>query len=170
MSNQHGSVVVVVGNPKPRSRTLDLALRAAREVTGRDPDAVYDLCQFGPLLFDMSSTAVAYAVTTVCQAKLAVVASPTYKGTYTGLLKLFLDRFAAGSLNDVIAIPLMVAASGFHAMAGEVLLKPVLAELGALLPTRSIFIPEDSYEAPYLFDDWLAVAGPRLRQLLGNEL
>ena len=35
-------------------------------------------------------------VARVGEADLVVVASPTYKGTYTGLLKLFLDRFADG--------------------------------------------------------------------------
>ena len=32
---------------------------------------------------------------------LAIVASPTYKGSYTGLLKLFLDRIGAGGMGEV---------------------------------------------------------------------
>ena len=37
-----------------------------------------------------------------------VVASPTYKATYAGLLKLFLDRLGGESLAGVTAVPLML--------------------------------------------------------------
>ena len=43
-------------------------------------------------------------------ADLVVVASPTYKATYTGLLKLFLDRFAGGTGLRGVAVPLMLGA------------------------------------------------------------
>jgi FMN reductase len=44
---------------------------------------------------------VAELVAAVSAAELVVVASPTYKGTYSGLLKLFLDRFVADALRGV---------------------------------------------------------------------
>ena len=36
------------------------------------------------------------------------MASPTYKGTYTGLLKVFLDRLDYQALSSVIALPMLV--------------------------------------------------------------
>ncbi|MFL6172434.1 MAG: NADPH-dependent FMN reductase, partial [Marmoricola sp.] len=102
---------VVVGNPKPASRTLDAALYVARELGGTEPEHVVDLALVGPELLDWSSSVVADLVTEVGEADLVVVASPTYKGSYTGLLKLFLDRFAAGTGLSGLAVPLMLGGS-----------------------------------------------------------
>ena len=43
---------VVVGNPKPHSRTLAAAVHVARELTGAEPDLVVDLATLGPVLLD----------------------------------------------------------------------------------------------------------------------
>ena len=90
--------VVVVGNPKPQSRTLDAATKIASRIDGNAPDVVIDLVDLGPGLLGWGDEAVAAAVAQVREADWVVVASPTYKATYTGLLKLFLDQFDAGSL------------------------------------------------------------------------
>src|SRR6478735_7202987 len=87
-------VAVVVGNPKPQSRTLEAATYVATELAGHEPDLVVDLGVLGAGLLDWKDETVSGLVAEVGAADLVVVASPTYKGTYTGLLKLFLDRFA----------------------------------------------------------------------------
>ena len=56
------SVVVVVGNPKPKSRTLSAASLVAEKVAGRPADTVIDLVDFGADLLDWSSADVAAAV------------------------------------------------------------------------------------------------------------
>ena len=89
-------VAVVVGNPKPRSRTHAAAVHLATEIAGSAPDLVVDLADLGAGLLDWSDAGVDELVEQVRAADLVVVASPTYKATYTGLLKLFLDRFPAG--------------------------------------------------------------------------
>ena len=123
------SIGILVGNPKQKSRTYHAAEAVARALTGRDPDFRLDLAEFGAALLDWSDPGVAAAVEQVTSARLVVVASPTFKATYTGLLKVFLDRFAAGSLAGVVAIPLQLGGSWRHALAPEVFLKPVLAEI-----------------------------------------
>ena len=50
---------VVVGNPKPQSRTLAAAVHVARELTGAEPDLVVDLATLGPVLLDWKDAAVA---------------------------------------------------------------------------------------------------------------
>ena len=67
-----------------------------------------------------------------------VVASPTFKATYTGLLKLFLDQFGAGELGQVTTFPLMLGGSYTHALAPELTLRPVLVEIGASCPAPSL--------------------------------
>src|SRR5690606_36853724 len=80
----------------------------------------------------------------VARSSVVVIASPTYKGTYTGILKLFLEQFPGGSgLEGVLVVPMMMCGSAAHAMAAEVFLKPLLAELGATCPTGAVVLPED---------------------------
>ena len=89
------STAVIVGNPKPASRTLDAASYVARELSGAAPDLVVDLATLGPAVLDWSDPQIGDLVNQVGLADLVVVASPTYKGAYTGLLKLFLDQIPA---------------------------------------------------------------------------
>ena len=74
----HPKVAVVVGNPKPRSRTYSAAVWLARELSGVEPELVVDLADVGPALFDWSDPTVADLVASVGAADLVVVASPTY--------------------------------------------------------------------------------------------
>jgi FMN reductase len=160
------STGIIVGNPKPRSRTYHAAVTVIRELTGSDPDFRLDLADFGPALLDWSDSSVSAAVEEVKAARLVVVASPTFKATYTGLLKVFLDRFAAGSLVGVIAIPLQLGGSWRHALAPEAFLKPVLAEIGASTPTRALYLldseagddPAVGFANSPVLQEWLAVA------------
>jgi FMN reductase len=76
------------------------------------------------------------------QADLAVVATPVYKASYTGLLKSFLDHLAAGELAGVVAVPVVVAGSPAHTFVGEQYLRPLLTELGAIIPTPAFTISE----------------------------
>ncbi len=141
--------VVVVGNPKQMSRTRTAAEAVVAALSGQAPDRTFDLADFGPGLLDWSDPAVAGAVDEVKAADLVVVASPTYKASYTGLLKVFLDRFGAGSLTGVVAIPLMLGGDWRHALAPEVFLKPVLSELGATMPTRGLFLLDSDADAGF---------------------
>lgn len=160
------SVVIVVGNPKPGSRTLQAAQLVTAALIGRDADLTLDLAAFGPRLLDWKDEVVAEAAAAVQAAALVVVASPTYKATYTGLLKLFLDRFAAGSLAGTTTVPVMMGGDWRHSLAPEIFLKPVLAELGASSPTRGLFLLDSGASSGWSDSDvltnWLAVARTQL--------
>ena len=159
-------VAVVVGNPRPGSRTLSAATHVARELTGREPDLVVDLADLGARLLDWSDEEVGRLVADVGDADLVVVASPTYKATYTGLLKLFLDRFAGGTGLTGVAVPLMLGAGPAHALAPELTLRPLLTELGAVVPVRSLYVLDAQHDLPAAYADWLATARPVLRAVL----
>jgi FMN reductase len=156
------SVTVIVGNPKPQSRTRLAALRVAEELTGRPADLDLDLATFGPALLDWNDADIALAVEQVRASELVIVASPTYKGTYTGLLKLFLDRFGAGSLSAVRAVPVMLGGHWRHALAPEVFLKPVLNEIGASTPTAALYLLDSEWDAPDALVGWLPTARQQL--------
>jgi FMN reductase len=165
---------VVAGNPKPRSRTLDVGRRvaaAAAEVAGLDPtdELVVDLADLGPHLFDWSSPEVRAAVDAVAGCSLLVVASPTYKAAYTGLLKAFLDWFGTTGLSGVTTVPVMVGAGEAHALAVEVHLRPVLVEIGASLPTRGLYVVEaDLHRLDEVVAEWAEAAAPALRRSLAS--
>lgn len=165
-------VAVVVGNPKPASRTLDAATYVARElVGGAEPDLVVDLATVGAGLLDQRDEAVGVLVKEVAGADLVVVACPTYKATYTGLLKLFLDRFAPayGTGMSGIAVPLMLGAGPGHALAPELTLRPVLTEIGATVPVRGLYVVDSSHDDPAAYADWLAAARPVVSTLLNTR-
>ncbi|MGW9267371.1 NADPH-dependent FMN reductase [Gordonia terrae] len=140
------TTTVVAGNPKPGSRTLDAARLLATALTGTEPDHVVDVIELGSGLLGWGDAAVQAAVETVASSDLVVVASPTFKAAYTGVLKLFLDQFATGDgLRDVTAVPLMLGAGPAHAMAPDLLLKPVLVELGAVCPAPGLYLMDSTY-------------------------
>jgi FMN reductase len=156
------SFVILAGNPRPQSRTLQVARLAADAVsraTGRpEGHEVVDLSGLSRrLLLDEPSPAVEDAVEQVTTAGLLLVASPTYKGTYTGLLKVFLDRLDYQALSGVTALPMLVMRVPQHALAVDVHLRPLLTELGASVPGPGLaFLESDLDRAASVLDPWAA--------------
>jgi len=161
------TVAVVTGNPKPASRTLSAAVMVAEHLAGGPPDVVVDVVELGPGLLGWGDPAVTAAVESVQKAQLVVVASPTFKATYTGLVKLFLDQVPTNGLAGVVAVPVMLGAGPAHALAPELLLKPVLVEMGATCPTKGLYVIDTAFDDPAAIAPWLAVAGPQVRAALG---
>ena len=157
MSNR---VAVVVGNPKPVSRTYEAALTLAERFGGAD--LVIDLADHTGELFDWSSSTINELIEEVSASDVVIVASPTYKATYTGLLKVFLDRFPHQALGGVTAIPLMLGAGDVHALSVEHTLRPLLVELGASVPTRGLFVLDSEHADAAPYDKWFATAEPFL--------
>ena len=168
------SVGIVVGNPKPRSRTREVAeavaaaaggcRRARRRRTGRRRSRRVRATALR-LVLDAGEERGGRGSP---RCPLVVVASPTYKASYTGLLKSFLDWFSTTGLQGATVIPLMVGAGPQHALAVEVHLRPVLVEIGATLPTRGLYVTEAQLVVlPDVIGEWLAEAAPGLRASLG---
>ena len=163
---------IVVGNPKAASRTLTVARAVARAAAaaagiGEAATVEVDLAELGPHLFDWSAADVRSAVDEISGCDLVVVASPTYKAAYTGLLKSFLDWYGTTGLAGVTVVPVMVGAGAAHALAVEVHLRPVLVEIGASVPTRGLYVTEDRLDdLPAVVEEWLVAAAPVLRRAM----
>jgi FMN reductase len=151
-------VVAIVGNPKPMSRTRAAAELIAERLTGTAPTAVIDVVDLGAGLLGWGDPAVAEAKKTVLAADALIVASPTYKATYTGLLKLFLDQFGAGELGSITTFPVMLGAAANHALAPELTLRPVLTEIGASCPAPSLYLIDKDYATAPELDAWIEIA------------
>ncbi|SDK55238.1 FMN reductase [Nonomuraea maritima] len=159
-------VVALVGNPRSGSRTLGAAVEVAETVAKRaghgEPVTVVDLSALGAHLFAPApSPRAEIARELVTGADVLVVASPTYKGTYTGLLKAFLDGLPSRALAGTVALPLLVMGDPRHALAVEVHLRPLLVELGALVPTPGLALVEaDLPRLQELLEPWQAQVEP----------
>lgn len=167
------AVVAVSGNPRAGSRTLTAARAAAQRLSGlvgADPASVdvVDLATLAGELLAPTHPGADAALTRLAAADVAVIATPVYKASYTGLLKAFLDLYGADGLAGVVAVPLVVSGSPAHALAGEVHLRPVLVELGAVVPARSLTLTEAQLgDLDAALDAWLVRAAEPLRRALG---
>ena len=183
--------VVLVGNPRPASRTATAAVQAAHAalhaagIAGTSaaegaPAAangnagqprVVDLAGLAPYLFGTPvPDAVRGAVDTVLDADVLVVASPTYKGTYTGLLKAFCDLVPTGALAGTVALPVLVMGAPAHALAVDAHLRPLLVELGAQVPTPGLALTEADLARPdAVLAAWAGRVAPVVRHLTANR-
>ena len=151
------------GSSVERHRRRRQPQTLARELTGREPDHVVDVVTLGPSLLGWGDDGVKAAVATVAGSDLVVVASPTYKGSITGVLKCFLDQVAAGAWRGVTAVPLMLGGGPTHSLAPEYALVPVLTELGASVPSRGLYLLDSTWEDPASYQPWLDAWGDTVR-------
>jgi FMN reductase len=138
-------IVGLVANPRAESRTHGLARSLTRELARVIPGALateVDLTPLAPQVLEPSAGAVLAALEQVQAADILVVASPTYKATYSGLLKAFLDRFGNRPLVGSAAVPVLLGGAPNHLLAVDVHFTPLLLELGALVPVRGLFVLE----------------------------
>ncbi|GAA5211917.1 NADPH-dependent FMN reductase [Microbacterium kyungheense] len=166
------SIVVLVGNPQPSSRTRLVAEEVARQLaarSGAEVEPTIDLADVADRLFRFPDETVDALLQRVTAADVLVVASPTYKATYTGLLKSFLDRYGANALAGVTAVPLLTIGGPAHALAVEHALRPLLVELGASTPTRGLAFPAGEVERrSELASAWLDAEWHRLAPALDS--
>jgi len=165
------SIAVLVGNPQPASRTRLVAEELAQQLAGLSGarvEATIDLADVADSLFRFPDAAIDALLERVAGADVLIVASPTYKATYTGLLKAFLDRYGAGGLAGVTAVPLLTIGGPGHALAVEHGLRPLLVELGASTPTRGLAFPAgDTDRREEIIGAFLEGEWPRLAPALG---
>jgi FMN reductase len=178
------AVTLLVGNPRRGSRTLGVAeqvtkgIRAALaqdDVPTAEPDLV-DLAELAPLLLSRYTTgtvdpAVERAMRAVRRPGLLVVASPTFKGCYTGLLKFFVDLLPLGALSgDTLAVPVMTAGWPEHRVVAEAHLRTLLNEVGAAVPARGLTVMENEFpDLDTVLTPWARCWIPILAPILNSH-
>jgi FMN reductase len=167
-------IVGLVGSPGSGSRTLLTTCRLGDKLTAWAASLglpavvrVIDLRLVASALFDLDDAEANALVEIATSADLVIASSPTYKAGYTGLLKGFLDRLPGGGLRGSVAVPLMTGGSAAHSLAPDVHLRPVLLALGAMTPTRSIYLSGDEQQTTdFVLDAWLVDQGDVLARVL----
>lgn len=162
-------ITVVVGNPQRDSRTRLVAEEVADALarrSGAQVDPTIELADVATSLFTFPAPEVEALLERVASAPVVVIASPTYKATYTGLLKAFLDRYGSDALRAVTAVPVLTIGAPTHALAVEVGLRPLLVELGASVPTRGLAFPAASVDdREQIVEAWAEAEWPRIRHV-----
>ena len=172
----NGPVVVVVANPGGAGRTGAAALLVAERIRalsprigldGTDELVVIDLAAEPERLLGWGSLLAGSHQATIDRGRALVVASPTYKATYTGLLKIFVDHIESGDLRGIPTVAMMTGGSSAHALAVEVHLAPLLTEIGASVVTRGLYLagPAVDDPAPTIDAWWAGAQGPLTRAL-----
>jgi FMN reductase len=119
------------------------------------------------------------ALSAVSRAHLLAVATPIYRATYTGLLKVFFDLLPTAALAGTIAIPIAAGGSPSHQLALDHGLRPLLASVGAVVvatggaPDRTLVerLERAVHEARALAEpSWLATPSSSLApELITHE-
>ncbi|WP_433084766.1 NADPH-dependent FMN reductase [Dactylosporangium sp. CA-052675] len=139
------TIVVVSGNPRPHSRTLHLAEEVGGALAtrlGLAAPRTIDVSDLGVKLLQPGDGALTEAVAALRRASVLVVATPTYKGSYTGVLKVLLDQLPADGLKDIAAVTVVTAGVQPQADAAQRNLRELLGELGAVLVDPGLAVVE----------------------------
>jgi FMN reductase len=138
-------ITIVNGNPRADSRTGVLATAVARGIAARldaPEPRVVDIATLGYRLLVAGDVARRLALTAIEEADVLVVATPTYKGSYTGILKVLLDALPHAGLTGKSVIPLVTAGSAEQADRAAGKLVDLLSELGASVITPALAVTE----------------------------
>lgn len=165
-------VVTLAGSPSQRSRSavlLDVARRWLHE-RGVEVRAyqVRDFAAEDLLHARFDSPQVLELLEQVARADGLVIATPVYKASIAGALKVLLDLLPERALSHKVVLPLATGGSSAHMLAVDYALRPVLAALKAQEMLHGVFA-EDSQIA-YATADAPAQLEPALERRLLESL
>ncbi|MDA0184141.1 NAD(P)H-dependent oxidoreductase [Solirubrobacter phytolaccae] len=135
------SIVAIIGSATPPGRLR----RAVAEALDRSPaeTQLFDLAEH-PLPFAGSAHFEAPILDAVATADAVLLATPVYRGTYTGVLKNLLDLLPVEALQGKPAAIAAMGATDHHSLGPDWHLRDTLAWFGALtLPTSAYLSSRD---------------------------
>ena len=136
------TVVGVSGSPAATSRSrtlLEGALGALERYGSRVRQIDLAGLSADALLARRHDPAVADALAAVLGARIIVVSTPTYRATYSGLLKVFFDLLPQDALAGKVAVAIATGATPAHFLAVDHGLRPLLASVGAVVAPTSVY-------------------------------
>lgn len=165
-------VVTLAGSPSQRSRSAVLLEVARRWLHERGVEVrayqVRDFAAEDLLHARFDSPQVLELLEQVARADGLVIATPVYKASIAGALKVLLDLLPERALSHKVVLPLATGGSSAHMLAVDYALKPVLAALKAQEMLHGVFA-EDSQIA-YATADAPAQLEPALERRLLESL
>ena len=144
------TVIAISGSPSHQSKSRRLLVHAverlARDgITARTLDLA-DLPS-DDLLGRTRSAAIEDALASALAARLLIVATPVYRASYSGLLKVFFDLLPQDALAGKVAIAIATGAGPAHSLVIDHALRPLLASVGALVVSTGIYGTDAQFSA-----------------------
>ncbi len=158
LKNTMPKIIALVGSPTPNSRTRSLAAQILERITHETGAAgrVIEVAELVPYLVVRSRgealPVLEEALRAVEEADFLLVASPVYKGSYTGLFKHFIDLVDYKSLAGVPVALLALGGSDRHALVIDHQLRPLFGFFNAHTLPTGVFVSESSYQDGRLGD------------------
>jgi FMN reductase len=137
-------VLVISGSPSPASRTELLGEYVAQRLAENEWQVNHLRLRVLPpasmLGAELSDPAIAAACERVARADGIVLATPTYKASYSGLLKVFLDLLPQYGLAEKAVLPLATGGSAAHVLMLDYALRPVIQSMAARHVVQGFFL------------------------------
>lgn len=141
-------ILVISGSPQTPSKTARLAEIVAGKLT--DVASTTHL-RLGELPADdllrmrTESSPIAGAMAAVARSAGLVIATPTFKASFSGLTKLFLDLLPQFALAGKVVLPLATGGSLAHVLALDYALRPVIQSMGVRCTVPGYFVTTDCF-------------------------
>lgn len=156
-------VLVVTGSPSTTSRSEKLGERLTEAIGSRGHNCRHMklriLCPEALLSADVSHPEIVEALDLIEHAHGVVVVTPTYKGTFSGLFKTFVDMLPQYALRSKIILPLATGGSPAHVLMLDYGLRPVLQTMWPKQVIQGCFIVDGTLAFEEGFD---IASSPRL--------
>ncbi|MFC7396837.1 NADPH-dependent FMN reductase [Chelatococcus sp. GCM10030263] len=175
-SARHRRVLVISGSPTIPSKTALLADMVAARLCGEQTCVEHlrllDLPAEDLVAMKVDRGPVAQAIAAVSRADGLVIATPTFKASFSGLTKLFLDLLPQFGLAGKAVLPLATGGSLAHVLALDYSLRPVLQCMGARCVVPSFYVTADAFTGDerglsHKFEAGLADVLSAFREALG---
>jgi FMN reductase len=143
-------ILAISSSPSPTSRTAKVADYVLQRIA--DPTFMtrhIQIREMDPEAMISAKSAhvsVQRTVIAVEQADGIVIATPIFKASYSGLLKIFLDLLPQYALAGKAILPIATGGSLAHLLALDYALRPVLQTMGARHIVQSLFVPESEIQ------------------------
>jgi FMN reductase len=138
------NIVLISGSPSPNSKTASIAKWLQKELIERNHRAdlieVRELPAEDLLYANFKSSTIAHTHALIKAADAIIVLSPVYKGSYTGILKAFLDLLPEKIFAGKIVAPVLTGGTIAHLLSIEYAFKPIFSLLGAREILHGVFI------------------------------
>lgn len=160
----HRSVTLLLGDPRAGTPMRAVAEELAARISGlvgADLDTL-DLARGAREVFAWPSPVMDGLVDRVREAEVLVVASPALQGSFSGLVKGFLDRIDGAGLAGVPAVPLIVSAHATDSCLPDGHLARVLRALGASVLPGFHLLERHSATPVAAIDTWMQRNGPAI--------
>jgi FMN reductase len=143
-------LVVVLGSATPPGRLR----RALVEALDRVADAEVELVDLGELRIapadgrppDTLGDDTQATLAAIAQADAVVLATPVYRGSFTGTLKNLLDHVPIEALRDKPVVIVAMGATAHHYLGAERHLRDVLSWFGALTLPTAVYLESADFE------------------------